>query len=263
MAEGDKAASVENIPPSLRRPTSPASSTAPQANATAVAQRYGLSIVPQDESDPKVWVSDEQKNIDPAKWPTLSQFVNTGFASMSDRMAKEIFSKMDEYYSRGGWGVEYVQGFLEKAAKISSDALTRGEYVPVADALDNLLRQAKEAGLTPGGGKGGGGPKVTKAIKLTDPQTAETLVDQALQQYLGRKASNQEVNAFRKALGAAERGAPTEVDVMGDTQVTSGGFNPAVFAQQYAEGMEGAAEYQAATTFLDAFIGAIGPRVEL
>ena len=255
--------SIENVPVSLRRPQywPVAGQATPE---TALAKKYGLSAVPTDESDPKVWVSDDQKNVDPANWPTLSQFVNTGFANMSDKMAKEVFSKMDQYYARGGWGIEYVQGFLEKAAKISSDALTRGEQVPVIDALDNLLRQAQEAGLTPGGKGGkGGGPKITQTIKLTDPQTAETIIDQALQQYLGRKASDTEVKAFRKALRGAEMEAPQKVDTVGTTAITSGGFNPATFAQQYAEGMEGAAEYQAATTFLDAFIGAIGPRVEL
>lgn len=262
MPQGDSGAGIENIPPSLRRPSQPVSATAAPVNATAVAQKYGLNAVPEDTSDPKIWISDEQKNIDPATWPTLSQFVNTGFANMSDRMAKEVFGKMDKYYARGGWGIEYVQGFLEKAAKISAASVLKGEPVAVVDALDNLLRQAQEAGLTPTGGKGKAA-KPTKAVKLTDPQTAETLVDQALQQYLGRKASDQEIKAFRKALGAAEREAPTEVDVQGDTAITKGGFNPTVFAQQYAEGMEGAAEYQAATTFLDAFIGAIGPRVEL
>lgn len=262
MANGNQPTGIENIPPSLRRPSAPASATAPDANATALAKKLGLTLKPQDNTDPKVWVSDEQRDIDPAQWPTLSQFINTGFANMSDRMAKEVFGKMDKYYSRGGWGIEYVQGFLEKAARISADSVTRGEPIPVIDALDNLLRQAQEAGVSLGGGKGGRS-KPTKAVRLTDPETAQVVIDQALQQYLGRKASNDEVTAFRKALGAAERGAPTEVEISGDTAITKGGFNPAAFAQQYAEGMEGAAEYQAATTFLDAFIGAIGPRVEL
>jgi len=98
---------------------------------------------------------------------------------------------------------------------------------------------------------------------LTDPGTAETLINQALQQYLGRQASDIEIKQFRKALRKAERKSPTEVDIEGTTQITKGGFNAATFAQQYAEGMEGAAEYQAATTFLDSFIDSLGAKVDV
>jgi hypothetical protein len=44
--------------------------------------------------------------------------------------------------------------------------------------------------------------------------------------------------------------------------VTTGGFNPSTFAEDYAQGMEGAAEFQAATTYLDAFINALRPVVQ-
>jgi hypothetical protein len=38
---------------------------------------------------------------------------------------------------------------------------------------------------------------------------------------------------------------------------TQGGANPADYAKEFAQKKEGFSEYQAATTFLDAFMGAL------
>lgn len=107
----------------------------------------------------------------------------------------------------------------------------------------------------PRGPGGGGGP--TQAINLTDPGSAKIMVNQALSTYLGRTANEQELAAFTKALTAQEMANPRKSTVAGDTQITSGGFNPQAFAQEFAQGQEGAAEFQAATGFLDAFIGSL------
>lgn len=206
-----------------------------------------------------------------ANQPTVSIAKNM-WATLPTDAFKQVASLMDRYYGAGKWslsggaGKAGVRGFWEQGVDISRAYANQGKRVPVIQAFDEVLANAAASGLTPGGTSGGGGsgaPKITKSVNLTDPGTAETLIDQALQQYLGRRANNDEVRAFRKALRKAERGAPTEVDVEGDMQITSGGFNPATFAQQYAEGMEGAAEYQAATTFLDSFIESLSARVDV
>ena len=256
---------VDRIPVSLRRPERwyQGTQTAPgqDAQLTALQRKHGLSPVTVQGGSPKVWLSNEQEKINQNDWPTVEQ-ASTAYSSLSKDAFGKLVSTMDQYYGKGRWNASYIKNFWAEALQISANALVKGEKIPVMDAFDNLLAQAAAAGLTPSGA-GGGGPKITQTVKLTDPQTAETIIDQALQQYLGRKASDTEVKSFRKALRGAEMESPSRVDTQGTTAITSGGFNPAVFAQQYAEGMEGAAEYQAATTFLDAFIGAIGPRVEL
>jgi hypothetical protein len=116
----------------------------------------------------------------------------------------------------------------------------------------------------------GSGSSFRSTVNLTDPGTAKILVDQALTQYLGRKASEQEINEFRKALTAQEMSNPNTVQAGTTTTkkgkkttssaslVQGGGFNPQAFAEQYALGQEGAAEYQAATTFLDTFMNSLG-----
>lgn len=219
--------------------------------------KHGLTYVPPGgNQDRVIWFAD----VPDSQQPTVDE-AKLLYAQLPEEQAKQVRQQMDAYYGEGRWNASYLENFLGRAVDISAAALKRGERIPVINALDNVLANfATEQG---GGGGRGGAPKVTATINLTDPGTAETLIDQALQGYLGRKASEKEIRQFRKALTKAEMGAPREVDIEGTTQITSGGFNPSTFAQQYAEGMEGAAEYQAATTFLDAFIDSLGARVDV
>ena len=113
------------------------------------------------------------------------------------------------------------------------------------------------------GGRGGGaytGP-VTQ-VRLTDPDTAMALVDQSLQSALGRGASQKEKQRFMEALRKYEMANPTVTTGDQTGSVTTGGSNAQVFAQRFAQSQEGSAEFAAATTFLDAFLGALGNPVQ-
>lgn len=225
-----------------------------------VWSKYGLQPVNPNAGEDRVYMfADVPENEQPTT--TEAKYF---YARLPEKQASQLRSKLDGYYGEGRWNASYVENFWGRALDISAAALKRGEKVPVIEALDQVIANfATEQGGGGAGGGGGGGPRVTATVNLTDPGTANTLIDQALQGYLGRKASDKEVKQFRNALTKAEMASPQEVDIQGTTQVASGGFNPATFAQQYAEGMEGAAEYQAATTFLDSFIDALGPRIDV
>lgn len=255
--------------PAGERFTTPAAQMSQDAQLSALEQKYNIQRTPSAGEERVIVFEGMSAN----EQPTVADAKNM-YANLPTDNFKYIANLMNQYYGEGRWslsggaGKPGVKGFWEEAIDISRTQANLGNPVPVFQAFDQILANAAAAGLTPGGtvsggGAGGGAPQITGTVNLTDPGTAETLVDQALQQYLGRRASEQEVTEFRKALRKAERGSPQEVDIEGTTQIRSGGFNPATFAQEYAEGMEGAAEYQAATTFLDSFIGALGARVDV
>lgn len=126
-----------------------------------------------------------------------------------------------------------------------------------------------------GGGSGGGGGVATStntstSINLTDPATARGLIDNALASVIGRKATAKEQQAFLAALNAQEQASPSTSVTQSTTATTAGtgssnsntvsssqstgGFNAQQFAQEYAAGNKNAAEFQAATTYLDSFI---------
>ena len=127
-----------------------------------------------------------------------------------------------------------------------------------------------------------GGPSTSTAsetstntnVDLTNRSEAQRILDQALSQYLGRKATPEEIRRFRNKLNSEEEENPnvTTSDVtrtvnsdgQGNTKSKSkssntseGGVDPAQTAINFARRQEGAGEYQAATTYLDAFKAAL------
>lgn len=108
-----------------------------------------------------------------------------------------------------------------------------------------------------GGGYGGGGGGTSSTIRLTNRQDAMTLLNATFSAYLGREARSQEIDDFLKALNSNEMNNPATAEVVGDTVIQKGGYNPQAFAEEYARGQEGSAEFQAATSYLDSFLSVI------
>ena len=158
-----------------------------------------------------------------------------------------------------------LPGFYQNMVKIAYQAQTQfGVKISPLEAYDwwkkktgGIYASATGTGGAGGGGGGGGVAAPTKRVNLTDPDTAEQLVNSALETYLGRRANAKEIDAFRGALRKKEIRNPTEVDIQGDTAITKGGVSPTVQAEKFAMAQEGAAEYQASTTLLDTFIQSI------
>jgi len=200
--------------------------------------------------------------------------------------AKErLRSTADRYWGGSDWEPSWLDGIWERAINVSANAKAyANENITPVDAFDMIVNDLERTGAGgaaggAGGGGGGGyrGPVTTKqrteSVNLSDPGTARGLLKNALSDYLGRDATSVEQENFMKALNAAERRSPTVTTATSVTtpgvgtstveteSMTKGGFNPSTFAEEYAQGMEGAAEYQAATTFLDTFINSLQARV--
>ena len=189
-----------------------------------------------------------------------------------------LVKTMDSAYGKGNWKYsDVVSGWGDAADMSASYMSINGSYVSVFDTFARLAQMRASNGLTMGGrvatGGGGAGGPVTStqtSIRLTDPTTARGLVDSALNNYLGRNATDKEREAFRKALNMKEQAAPTVTQQTttptgkrssSTVSTTTGGFDPATFAKEYAAGVEGAGEFQAATSLLDSFIQAIGAKI--
>lgn len=125
---------------------------------------------------------------------------------------------------------------------------------------------------TDGAGSGYGTTSSTSrqtAVSLTDPDTARTIVNQALETYLGMSASDEQEAEFLKALRKYEQKNP-RISTTATTTTTSpggsasssssmtrGGSNPQTFASDWAMAQEGSAEYLTATKYMDAFMNAL------
>lgn len=165
----------------------------------------------------------------------------------------------------------YMNSVWEGLVDLSYQIKTQyGENVAPLDAYDWWLERT---GRQPGGtaSKTGGGTTRARTtarsevVNLTDPGTARTLVDQTLESYLGRTATDTEFQSFSKALRSIEEAMPAITEE--ETVRTAGGtrtravreapMNVQSFADAWSRGQEGSAEYTAATSLMDAFTEAI------
>lgn len=148
-----------------------------------------------------------------------------------------------------------------------------GERVNPLDALQRAYLQGDTRFLEGpggggsgggGGGYGGGGGGYNGPVvqtRLTDPDTANYIVDQALTTYLGRAASTKESEAFKRALARHEIANPTVTEQTPGSTTTVGGSNAQAYAQEWAQSRQGASEHSAAVGFLNTFLNALGDPV--
>lgn len=109
---------------------------------------------------------------------------------------------------------------------------------------DQILDQYISMNLVKSGGGGAGG--YSKVVDLTNPDDAQVLVNNSLNQYLGRDATDDERNVFLETLNAVERKNPIVT-----TQTSrSGGTNPQQVAKEFALSRDTAAEDAVNSTYM-------------
>lgn len=142
------------------------------------------------------------------------------------------------------------------SAAVAQSTITNKPVTPW-EALERLAGQ-----VTPAPDDQSGqytGPQTT--LDLTNPDTANYILGQALQQEIGRAPNEEEKQQFRQALRMHERANPTvrtymNEDQPGEGYTTQGGTNATAFASEWAKSQEGAAEYRS-TRYADLLLQAI------
>lgn len=166
----------------------------------------------------------------------------------------------------------WLKGLYSEGIGMSRNwTMYAGERVNPIDALYRAYVQGDTRFLEgpgaagPGGGGGGGGGGYSGPVvqtRVTDPDTADYIADQALRTYLGRSASQAEAAAFRRALARHEVQNPTVTQSTPGSSTTVGGSNAQAFAEEWAQSREGASEHSAAVGFLNTFLSSLGNPVE-
>lgn len=179
-------------------------------------------------------------------------------------------SKMDRQHLASRWA-----GLVRTSEKYTA----AGKHISPWDVLNGNIRAAKKGGYSGvGGGAGGGGSggsggslaglpkeitKTSSAINYTDPNTARSIVNQTMQQMLGRNPTNAEIKKFTDALHSYEKSNPQVSKQQIDTatgmvvadksvnkQITQAGA--AQMAQDETMKKKEYGSYQAATTYFNA-----------
>ena len=246
---------------------------------TPTQQMNGLN----NPSNPQVFMGYEDKVLpptrinpagkkfkDPQYYPV--DFAKTQARLLNQEQTTKLFDIIGKQYGDFATKTDtYMKSVWEGLVDLSYQIKTQfGENVAPLDAYDWWLERT---GRTPAGSASATGGGTTRArtqareetINFTDPGTARTLVDQTLENYLGRTATDTEYRAFSQALRAVEENMPVVVEQetkrgggMTRTQtMREGGMNAQSFADAWSRGQEGSAEYTAATSLMDAFTEAI------
>jgi hypothetical protein len=179
-----------------------------------------------------------------------------------------------------GKNEEKYDGLFRSAAEQAAYLTWKtGKPVSIEDVLSG-----NAPGVSPGdlvnkaGSDNGYGTKTNsytnKTVSLSNRGEANRIVDAALTTALGRRATQAEQAQFLGLLNQNQRANP-EIQTQNSTVTTSeggtsssysttqkGGFDAQNFGDQYARAQDGYAEYQAATTYMDAFAQTLAKKTQ-
>jgi hypothetical protein len=107
----------------------------------------------------------------------------------------------------------------------------------------DVLQKSAEAGQL----AGVGGATSSTVVNLTNVADAKRFVNDSLKTYLGRQATESELDNFLSTLNSVERENP----LYSSQGQRSGGTNPQVVAEEFAQSRPDSAEFTAATQYSD------------
>lgn len=149
------------------------------------------------------------------------------------------------YNNNGSWSS------VKKAwDTLLNETLAVGGSMTVYDYLGQQI-EAVRGFKAATAGPGSAGPYMgpTTQVTLTNETDAHSILDNALQQYLGRAATSQERDRFVQQLNKAEKANPRVSDPTGlHSSVSSGGVNQQQLAEDFATKQPEFAQTQASTT---------------
>lgn len=183
-----------------------------------------------------------------ARWGDLIK--NLGLVEEGDARSIEALSKW--------WEVAVEQSVLFSQ---NGHEMTPWQVIQILAGDEAAIKERV------GTGDGTGGPRVYRNthINITNAQDAKHLIKNVLTQQLGRRPTEEEFEAFRSTLNAAERANPTvsitHVDEEGNqSSTTEGGFSQGAavsLLEDRAQELPEYASYQAATYYANALFGAL------
>lgn len=180
------------------------------------------------------------------------------------RTQRTVMAAASAYYGYPVKNMSYGASLIDDAAQAASANPNGPTAWQMIMGFLNGSNAATSSGGGGGyGGGGGGGSSTTSQIQLTNPDQAKQLINSAMAGLLGRRATSEEYKKFLTTLNDAERGNPIVTTVEGDTVTVTGGTSSAQIAEDYVTSRPDYAEFQTATTFMDAFISALDDPVSI
>lgn len=176
------------------------------------------------------------------------------FWDMTDTMKAQWIGELERKYGRDlTKSTQTIQNdwnsYVLQAA--SYNKAMNAEVSPF-ELLKMSNDQLERMGKLPSQG-GGGASGYSTVVNLTNPSDAKVLIDNALQQYLGRSATEEESGAFLKTLNSLEKQNP----LRSTPSSRSGGVSREEVAKEVAMADKNYAETAVNSTYMDWLIEGI------
>jgi hypothetical protein len=210
----------------------------------------------------------------------------TGTGSLGIPQYTTIQDLMNQFYTMWGTGKAdsiihalQARGLIKAGASVDQVAQAYQSVLEMTARFNQAGQDLSWKDVLSRWGNGGAGvgkpsrySTTQSQVNLTDPEQANGLLMQSLQDRLGRDPSPAEKQAFLSSIHAYERENPSVTKTtytlnsagQYDTSAqTSGGVDPNAFANTYSgkHNQKEHGAYQAAGTFMSALMNAVGPTV--
>lgn len=154
---------------------------------------------------------------------------------------------------------KYSDALLSAYSSASMKAALQSQMVGQAFTVGQYLDQETAARIAEGGGSDG--PSVSKNIRISDEATARTLINEVLQDAIGRGATKEELRKYTSSLQKAQKASPTVTTYSTSGDVQTATTTPGLDAEQFLiQQIAGTDEARANKVFnyYDAFKTALG-----
>lgn len=147
---------------------------------------------------------------------------------------------------RSGINVSNSAKAFSEWSKLNLQAGSYSKAINKNISAYDILNQNIALNVQKPGGTGGASG-YSSVVNLTNPDDAQVLVNNSLNQYLGRDATDEERDAFLETLNRVERKNP----IVSTPTSRSGGTNQQQVAKEFALSQDTAAEDTANTTYMN------------
>lgn len=203
--------------------------------------------------------------VNAPQWVSIDQEVNL-LNQMYASNDMEGYQNLVDLVKKAGYS-SFEEALLGASLDPEKETRSWEEYLQFLATSPKRQAWLKEHGPEELGGNGADGPfrYSTTTSTISPESAAATDIDTVFQAELGRRATDAEIRAYTKLLNKQQSANP-QTTVQAGTQkgnnrdgttTTTGGFDPARFAMEYAQSQPEYAENFAATTFMSVLDRAI------
>ena len=203
--------------------------------------------------------------VNAPQWASVDQEVNL-LNQMYASGDMEGYQNLVNLVKKAGFS-SFEEALLGASLDPEKETRSWEEYLQFRAQDPGIQAWLKEYGPEEPGGNGADGPfrYSTTTSTISPESAAATDIDTVFQAELGRRATDAEIRAYTKLLNKQQAANP-QTTVQSGTQSgnnrntnssTTGGFDPARFAMEYAQSQPEYAENFAATTFMSVLDRAI------